>query len=136
MKLEDLPKKEIFTVPDGYFDKLPGIIQARVAKGQSARPAMRYTLQYAIPVVALIAVGIFWIITISTPTTPEEMLAEIHTTDLVAYLDDADISTDELIDHTVLDEQDAAAIESAVYGYQLDQETLDIITDEIDLNNL
>ncbi|HEY9045582.1 MAG TPA: hypothetical protein VIN08_06780 [Ohtaekwangia sp.] len=137
MKLEDLPKKQIFNVPDGYFDKLPGTIQARVAKEQQAmRPAFRYTLQYAIPVVIVIAIGIFWMVNISSPTTAEEMLAEIHTSDLVAFLNDSDISTDELIEHTLLDAQDADAIEVAVYGYDLDQETLDIITDEIDLNNL
>ena len=30
-KLEDIPKKEIFDVPDGYFEKLPGKIQARIS---------------------------------------------------------------------------------------------------------
>ena len=31
-KLEEIPKKEVFKVPEGYFENLPGIIQARVAQ--------------------------------------------------------------------------------------------------------
>ena len=46
MKLEDLPQKEIFDVPEGYFEKLPGTIQARIAERQ--QPASRPVLT-AIP---------------------------------------------------------------------------------------
>ena len=31
-KLEDIPKKQNFEVPEGYFEKLPGIIQSRVTQ--------------------------------------------------------------------------------------------------------
>ena len=30
MKLEDLPKKNIYQVPEAYFEKLPGIVMAQV----------------------------------------------------------------------------------------------------------
>ena len=30
MKLEDLPKKNIYQVPEAYFDKLPGMVMAQV----------------------------------------------------------------------------------------------------------
>ncbi|SKC85600.1 hypothetical protein [Ohtaekwangia koreensis] len=139
MKLEDLPKKEIFSVPEGYFEKLPGIIQARVAEQQrqpESRPVLKYTFQYALPVVALIMVGIFWFNNRAGQATTESMLAEIQTEDLIAYLDDTEMSTDELLDHASLDASDVDEIENEVYGFDLDDETLDIITDEIDLNNL
>jgi hypothetical protein len=36
MKLDDLPKKNIYQVPERYFDQLPGIVMARVRKKESA----------------------------------------------------------------------------------------------------
>jgi hypothetical protein len=53
-KLEDISKKNIFEVPDGYFEKLPGIIQARVAKPEST-PWFVPTLKFALPIVAVLA---------------------------------------------------------------------------------
>lgn len=32
MKLEDIPKKNIYQVPEGYFDKLPNRVMAQVRK--------------------------------------------------------------------------------------------------------
>ena len=46
-KLEDIPKQNIFEVPDGYFDKLPSVIQARIAKPEPKfwqLPAFRYAM--------------------------------------------------------------------------------------------
>jgi hypothetical protein len=36
MKLKDLPKKNIYQVPDRYFDQLPGVVMARVRERESA----------------------------------------------------------------------------------------------------
>jgi hypothetical protein len=36
MKLDDLPKKNIYPVPDRYFDQLPGRVMARVREKESA----------------------------------------------------------------------------------------------------
>lgn len=37
MKLEDLPKKNIYQVPDTYFDKLPSIVMAQVQQKDTRR---------------------------------------------------------------------------------------------------
>jgi hypothetical protein len=140
MKLEDLPKKEIFDVPEGYFEKLPGTIQARIAedKQRESRPALRYAFQYALPLVILVTIGLVWFENTSSPNqSPAELLlAEIQTEDLVTYLDDTDMTTDELLENAALDATDAEEIEQAVYSLDLDDETLDILSDEIDLNSL
>lgn len=140
MKLEDLPKKEIFDVPEGYFEKLPGTIQARIAEGKQreSRVALRYAFQYALPLVILVTIGLVWFEnTSSSNQSPAELLlAEIQTEDLVTYLDDTDMTTDELLENASLDATDAEEIEQEVYGLDLDDETLDILTDEIDLNSL
>lgn len=36
MKLDDLPKKNVYRVPDRYFDQLPGRMMARVSQRASA----------------------------------------------------------------------------------------------------
>ena len=62
-KLEDIPKKNIYEVPEGYFDKLPGIIQSRVAKEETIRkPFFVHSLRYAIPamVVAIVALAVLF----------------------------------------------------------------------------
>jgi hypothetical protein len=105
-KLDDIPKNDIFKVPDGYFDTLPTIIQARVEKKESAwLPAFRISLRYALPVL-LVAVGILWFTRNSEPTSsPEELLASISSNDLIEYIQEADMSTDDLlesIDYTMI----------------------------------
>jgi hypothetical protein len=118
-KLEDIPKNNPFTVPDGYFDKLPGVIQARVASSTQSRPYMRYALQYALPVVALIVVALIYL----TPAAQQnytDILASIETEQLAAYLADSDLTTDELLDAAELDTESAEAIEAEVYFNDID----------------
>jgi hypothetical protein len=141
-KLEEIPKNDVFKVPDGYFDRLPGIIQARVATREKV-PAFQplgYALRFALPAVVLIAVGIFWFNhQFNEPATAESILATIQTDDLVAYLNTADFTTEELLDHASLDSEDASQIEEAVFGLELDldsQEDLEELFDDLDLNSL
>jgi hypothetical protein len=140
MKLEDLPKKEIFDVPEGYFEKLPGTIQSRITEGKQSesRPMLRYALQYALPLVIIITIGFVWFenTSPSNQSPAELLLAEIQTEDLITYLDNTDMTTDELLENATLDATDVEEIEQEVYGLDLDDETLDILTDEIDLNSL
>lgn len=133
-KLDDIPKKEVFDVPDGYFDKLPGIIQARVSKPGTAvaTPGWAYSLRYAIPAVVLLAAGIFWYTRPGTEHSPEGILAAVQTEELVAYLNDTDLSTDELLEDAQLDGVDASEIEGDVYGLDIAAEDLNTILDDID----
>ncbi|MBL0744403.1 hypothetical protein [Chryseolinea lacunae] len=133
-KLEDIPKKEVFEVPDGYFDKLPGIIHARVSKpgAAMATPGWAYGLRYALPAVVLFAAGIFWYTRPGTDLSPEGLLAAVQTEELVAYLNDTDVSTDELLEDAQLDGIDASEIEGDVYGLNIPDDDLTIILDDID----
>jgi hypothetical protein len=116
-KLEDIPKKHAFEAPEGYFDRLPGLIQARLEKEAPARvqqPYFRYAVQYALPVVLLLIISWFALKPSATPQA-EDVLAGIATDDLMAYLEEADLSTDELLDNLTIDEETADAIEEEVY---------------------
>ncbi len=133
-KLEDIPKRNPFDVPEGYFEKLPTIIQSRVTNpGQRVNPATRFVLQFVVPVVAIIAIaGLFWISRPHTDLNAESMLTSIQTEDLVAYLKDLDFTTEELLNSVELDAEDANQIEEAVYEFQVDDSELEDILNEIE----
>lgn len=117
--LENIPKKNIFEVPDGYFDKLPSSIQARIEAENpkpETRPYFRYALQYALPVVVIVVAAVF--IFKPKSNSVEDMLASVSTEQLVAYLDEVDVNaltTEELIESYEFDTETIEAIEQEVY---------------------
>src|SRR5690349_21257375 len=99
-KLEDIPKNHPFKVPEGYFDRLPEVIQARVANKsmvKEGKPYFRYALQYALPAIAMAIVAVIYL-TPNKPETIDTMLASVSTEDLVAYLEESEITADELLE--------------------------------------
>lgn len=134
-KLEDIPKKAIFEAPYGYFDKLPGLIQARISENkprQVARPYLRYALQYALPVVALLVAALIFLKP-AQPVDAERLLASVSTEELAAYLEQSDLSLDELLENATYDETMVEAIEAEAFTL-LPAEALDDL--EIELDNL
>lgn len=118
-KLEDLPKTNPFEAPKGYFDRLPGIIQSRIApseievKTQSAwLLSFRYSLKYALPVTVIAAVSFFYLNQKRDQST-EDLLASVDSTYLITYLDDTDLSTDDLLESVSLDGDEADAIQQS-----------------------
>ena len=102
-KLEDIPKKDIFEVPEGYFDRLPGVIQSRIAEMNPVRQRSFYlalSLRYALPAIILIAASFFVYQNYYTSqsTDAESMLASVGSQDLVDYLDDGDVSIEEILE--------------------------------------
>jgi len=132
-KLDDIPKKDFFSVPDGYFDKLPGVIQSRVMERKSEKFHLTagVVLRYALPAVVLISLGIFWFNQSAVPVDAETLLASVETEDLIMYLDESDITIDELLgtyDFTVNEIDD---IESDVYTFQMDSEGIESDIDDL-----
>lgn len=135
-KLEDIPKNHPFKVPEGYFDKLPGVIQARIAEKtevKEAKPYFRYALQYALPVVVLAMVAVIYFIPKNTQDV-NTMLASVSTEDMVAYLENSEITTEELLEQMTLDNESVEAIESQSYFNFDELENIEEL--ELDLNNL
>lgn len=133
-KLEDIPKKEIFNAPEGYFDTLPGRIQARIEKDHNIarRPVVSFSLKYALPALIVAAAGIFWFTSANKPLDVDSMLSAIETQDLVAYLDESDISTDEVIESGNFSTTDVHEIEGEVYNLDITNEDMTDITDDLD----
>ena len=132
-KLENIPKSNIFEVPNGYFDNLPLEIQARIEKNNPAKaqsPIFRYALQYSLPVV-LVVIAILIFRPKSTPTV-ESILASVSTEQLVVYLEDSNLTTDELLNSYEFDNFSIEAIELEVYDpFDIDSTDLDLLENEI-----
>ena len=131
----------MYQVPDGYFDKLPGIILSRVAKDAKKAwvlPNLVTSFKYALPVMIIGIAGLVWFNNQSNNQDAESLLASVDTADLIAYIEASDISTDELLNEFSLDAQDVIEIENEVYGGALSDDALDALIEEfdIDLNNL
>ncbi|RAV99521.1 hypothetical protein [Pseudochryseolinea flava] len=137
-KLEDIPKKQVFEVPEGYFDSLPTRIQSRITgrKSSHAFSLASFSWKYALPVVLLTAAGIFWFSQSGSSTNAENILASVETEDLVAYLEETDLSTDEILTEIDFNADDANEIEQAVYDTHFDGASEDELLEELDLNTL
>lgn len=98
-KLGDIEKKNIFEVPDGYFDRLALQIQSRTEILKPADPILRWRLafRYAIPVI-VIGVFLFFIFKPKAPSNVSDLLAAVPTEHLIAYLHESDISEHELLE--------------------------------------
>ena len=134
-KLEDIPKKQNFEVPEGYFEKLPGIIQSRVTQQHKERSwgfDHRFALRFALPVVILLVVGIFWYNRSQMDKSVENILASVQTEDLITYLSESDFTTDELLEDVQLNSQDAMDIEESVYELQFTDSEFEEIFNEIE----
>ena len=133
-RLEDIPKKNIFETPEGYFDELPNIIQARVAeknKASSPIPSFGLVLRYAIPVV-VVAFTLFFIFRQDDVLrSPDQMLATISSEELTYYLVESDFTTDELLDLVDLSDSDIDALNGEILSPDFDDELLKEYADDL-----
>jgi hypothetical protein len=132
-KLEDIPKKDFFEAPEGYFDRLPGVIQSRVAAGKREPvwiPYFRLSLKYALPVVIIGIASLFYL---NKPEleSPENLLASIDSEQLVAYLDDSDVSSEDLLESVPLDNDEASAIHENSLEISIDDKALEDLSNEL-----
>jgi hypothetical protein len=133
-KLDDIPKKEVFKVPEGYFENLPSIIQSRLAgqkKEKTFFPGFSLALRYAMPVVLLGVIAYIWLGPKAEQKSAESILATIETKDLVAYLNETDLTTEELLEAVQLDVSDLDEIEGEIYGEDLTDQNFEEILDDI-----
>jgi hypothetical protein len=98
-RLEDLEKKNIFTVPDRYFDTLPSIIQSRVAKPErSTRFTFGWVPRLAFASVILVLLVSVWFFKQNLDNQPTALLTQVSSTEITNYLQDSDVSQLELME--------------------------------------
>lgn len=115
-RLEDIPKRSIFEVPESYFDQLPLKIQAKVESTKpsaSSSPLLSFALRYAIPVVfvGIITAYLFWP---KPQRVQDELLASVSSESLISFLNETDLSTEDLIEFAKLDETEADSLNAVV----------------------
>ena len=141
-KLDSVEKKNIYQVPDTYFEKLPGIVQSRVERKPSffETSYFRIGIRYALPVACLLLIGIYFGYfgaRYQQPQDFEALLAEVSYEDLVAYLENSDISTEEII--TSIEDQDLF-VEFEIrevdplQDFQFENENIDELMEEFDID--
>ncbi len=133
-KLEDISKRNIFEVPDGYFDKLPSKIQARIEQNQPERSAFSvfsFSLRYAMPALVIgLAVYLIWP---KTTSKGEDLLASVSTEHLVAFLNETDMSTEDLLEAANLNENEADSVNTFVNSnYKIEGVDLNEMQDVLD----
>jgi hypothetical protein len=121
LKLDDIPKRNIYEVPEKYFDRLPSQIMERTAaRGYTPAPwynALWKPVRLAlVPLVLLLVVGIVYVANLQNQSSqPVIHLATVPDADIVDYL-----ST-----YAVLESSDFAELTS-VSGQELTSEFLNV----------
>lgn len=110
-EFENIPKNDFFRVPENYFADLPREISARI---ESAQPATRFqgVLRYSMICLAaagLTAAMLFFLRPARQDV--ESILASVGTTELIEYLRDSDVTTEELLQSNILSDEQIEALE-------------------------
>ena len=110
IKLDELPKKQVHSVPDDYFKELPSIIQARVIKPEQTRtPVLVWSsaLRFALPAVALVMMLVYFGVRLNNDDIDvQAMIEDISTEELISYITESDITTEELLSLIDINELD------------------------------
>ena len=103
--LDKVSKQETFSVPDGYFDKLPTIIQAKAIASTKQKSLFAHVgvLKLAIPFVLLLVIAGYLGYKYQNNVNQldskiELMLVDVSTEELVEYLDQSDLSSEDFLE--------------------------------------
>ncbi|MHA4738290.1 ash family protein [Dyadobacter sp. MSC1_007] len=118
IRLDDLKRETPFSVPEGYFDKLPQLIQSRIPAEPVREPLVSWSWQRSLGLVSAMAL----ILVLVWVTVPErqgslgrEPLSGISNASIIDYLEEQDISYYDLSEHKVV--QKAFDADSTVLYY-------------------
>jgi len=118
IRLDDLKRETPFTVPEGYFDKLPQTIQSRIPAEPVRKPLVSWSWQRSVGLAAASAL-ILVLVWVTVPerqgSLGQEPLSGISNASIISYLEDQDISYYDLSEHKVV--QKAFESDSTVLNY-------------------
>lgn len=118
IRLDDLKRETPFTVPEGYFDKLPQMIQARIRAEPVRKPLVSWSWQRSVALVSAMAL-IFVLVWVTFPerqgSLGKEPLSGVSDASIIDYLEEQNISYYDLSEHKVV--QKAFDTDSTVLNY-------------------
>lgn len=136
--IESIERKNIHQVPDGYFDDLPLKIQSRITQREASTPSVFVfimRLAGGLTAAAVIFVlGWYNFPTQNNSLSADEILASIQSEDLIEYLYEENISTEDILasvdEDFLIDEVDY--LETEIMSKSLSDEELESIYSEMD----
>ena len=131
INLEDLERRDIFTTPEGYFDKLPNRILQRIDLQEEKKPVYQLVpkkLYYIAASVAvfLIAAIVMWRAPKETETA-ENMLSGVSTENMIEYLEMSDVSVAEI---TLAEDEQQQMLENQWQNLPIPEDYVDEISIE------
>lgn len=134
-KLDDIDKKEVFKVPDGYFEDLPMQIQKRITETPKRQTLRIPSWSLALAASILLLLTFVFIFPNNNPTA-EELLAEISQDEIVAYLDLIDLDEYDIAS-AIGDEANELNFEdtNVLDGIDLEDQSIDDVLLEYDLED-
>lgn len=130
--LDGLDRKLPFEVPEGYFDKLPSIIQARIPATPESRPLVSWSWQRSAGLVAAMSfiLALVWF-TFPRQQGPlgSERLSQVSNDAILEYLAEENLSYYDLSENNAV--QAAFGTDSTVL-YYLDGLDADFLRTQID----
>ncbi len=141
MKLNDIHKDNIFNVPDDYFENFPDRLHKRINQGKTGKDIrimpVAYPLRIAIAASVTILLAAVLSLFIINKNTPGDLLADVPTNALISYLEESEMSTDEMLDNLDLSLLSDEDYMDEFYLFpeeeDLDNETIDQMLEEYEL---
>lgn len=136
-RLEDIPKKQSFKVPDGYFEDLPMRIQVRI---ETEKPKSvvsfsygKLALRYALPIILIGIVSVaVWNNYAAKTEDPLVALENVAAEQLVAYLENDEISADDILENASFSNTMVDEMQQPYEG--ISEKELDELANEYDIN--
>ena len=96
-KLDDIEKKKVFDVPEGYFEDLPMKIQKRIESESTSKMAIAWPKWSVALAASLTLIAVFLFVIPSNDVNAEDLLASVTQEELIAYLDEIELEEFEII---------------------------------------
>ena len=96
-KLDDIEKKKVFDVPEGYFEDLPMKIQKRIESESTSKMAIAWPKWGVALAASLTLIAVFLFVIPSNDVNAEDLLASVTQEELIAYLDEIELEEFEII---------------------------------------
>lgn len=132
IRLDDLKRQVPFEVPEGYFDKLPAIIQARIPATPERQPWVSWSWERSLALagaMSLISALIWFTYPQQQGPLGSERLSQVSDEAILEYLADQNISYYDLSENTAV--QAAFGTDSTVLHY-LDGLDKDFLRNQLD----
>ncbi len=142
-RLEDITKHQVFTdPPEGYFHKLPGVIQEKIAN-ESVRSTSTYWISALklVPVAAaMVLIVLYSGILQPKESIPgfEQVLSEVTSDDILQYLEGLELTNEEIlaeIDFTALSLEFENIQDALIDNLDIEDETLLQLYEDFELQD-